>query len=120
MRRLSGHQLSRWPSWSCGWLFCCQPDNAFSRPELRHDVGKMVFAFSVFWIYLGFAQYIVIWYGDIPVETFFILVRFWHYPWALDFLDSGLLHVGVPFHLPDGRQAEEIAPDSRRGLDAWA
>jgi len=56
--------------------------NAFSRPELRHDVGKMVFAFSVFWIYLGFAQYIVIWYGDIPVETFFILVRFWHYPWA--------------------------------------
>jgi hypothetical protein len=57
--------------------------NAFSRPELRHDVGKMVFAFSVFWIYLGFAQYIVIWYGDIPVETFFILVRFWHYPWAM-------------------------------------
>jgi hypothetical protein len=58
------------------------PGNAFSRPELRHDVGKMVFAFSVFWIYLGFAQYLVIWYGDIPVETFFILVRFWHYPWA--------------------------------------
>jgi len=59
------------------------PGNAFARPELRHDVGKMVFAFSVFWIYLGFAQYLVIWYGDIPVETFFILVRFWHYPWAL-------------------------------------
>jgi hypothetical protein len=59
------------------------PGNAFSRPELRHDVGKLVFAFSVFWIYLGFAQYLVIWYGDIPVETFFILVRFWHYPWAV-------------------------------------
>ena len=29
-----------------------------------HDLGKLVFAFSVFWVYLLFAQYIVIWYGD--------------------------------------------------------
>ncbi|HTT76495.1 MAG TPA: hypothetical protein VMF50_11030 [Candidatus Binataceae bacterium] len=57
------------------------PGNSFTVPELRHDCGKMVFAFSIFWIYLSFAQYIVIWYGDIPVETFFILVRFWHHPW---------------------------------------
>lgn len=57
--------------------------NAFSRPELRHDIGKMVFAFSIFWMYLSFAQYIVIWYGDIPTETFFIMVRFWHHPWAI-------------------------------------
>ncbi len=29
-----------------------------------HDFGKLVFAFSIFWIYLSFAQYLVIWYGD--------------------------------------------------------
>jgi hypothetical protein len=71
--------------------------NAFSRPELRHDVGKMVFAFSIFWMYLSFAQYIVIWYGDIPVETFFIMVRFWHQPWMLLSWLSVILIWVVPF-----------------------
>jgi hypothetical protein len=49
---------------------------------VMHDYGKMVFAFSVFWIYLMFAQYIVIWYGDLPVETFFIVQRVHHMPWS--------------------------------------
>jgi len=56
--------------------------NVFTNPIVMHDVGKMVFAFSVFWIYLVFAQYIVIWYGDLPVETFFIVQRAHHMPWS--------------------------------------
>src|SRR6202521_627489 len=56
--------------------------NLFSNPTVMHDYGKMVFAFSVFWIYLVFAQYIVIWYGDLPVETFFIVQRVHHMPWS--------------------------------------
>ena len=36
-----------------------------------HDLGKMIFAFSIFWMYLFFAQYIVIWYGNLPEETQF-------------------------------------------------
>jgi hypothetical protein len=55
--------------------------NASANPTVMHDLGKMVFAFSVFWVYLLFAQYIVIWYGDIPVETFFIVQRVHHMPW---------------------------------------
>src|ERR1700674_255825 len=55
--------------------------NLFTNPTVMHDYGKMVFAFSVFWIYLMFAQYIVIWYGDLPVETFFIVQRVHHMPW---------------------------------------
>ncbi len=57
------------------------PGNLFARPGVLHDLGKLVFAFSVFWVYLLFAQYIVIWYGDIPVETFFIVVRDHYMPW---------------------------------------
>jgi hypothetical protein len=56
--------------------------NLFTNPTVMHDYGKMVFAFSVFWIYLVFAQYIVIWYGDLPVETFFIVQRVHHMPWS--------------------------------------
>jgi hypothetical protein len=55
--------------------------NVFSRPNVLHDYGKLVFAFSVFWVYTLFAQYIVIWYGDIPIETFFIVVRDHYMPW---------------------------------------
>ena len=51
------------------------PGNLFTRDTIMHDLGKFTFAFSVFWAYTLFAQYIVIWYGDIPAETFFLVVR---------------------------------------------
>jgi hypothetical protein len=40
-----------------------------------HDLGKMIFAFSIFWMYLFWSQYLVIWYGNIPEETGFIASR---------------------------------------------
>lgn len=43
-----------------------------------HDIGKMVFAFTIFWTYLFFAQYLVIWYGRLHEETVFIDERLWH------------------------------------------
>ena len=56
--------LRRSPGWS----------EEITKPRL-HDLGKMVFAFSVFWMYLFFSQYIVIWYGNLPEETQFIQAR---------------------------------------------
>ena len=41
-------------------------------PQRLHDLGKMIFAFSIFWMYLFFSQYLVIWYGNLPEETGFI------------------------------------------------
>ena len=40
-----------------------------------HDLGKMIFAFSIFWMYLFFSQYLVIWYGNLPEETQFLEAR---------------------------------------------
>ncbi len=40
-----------------------------------HDLGKMVFAFSIFWMYLFWSQYLVIWYGNMPEETSFVVAR---------------------------------------------
>ncbi len=40
-----------------------------------HDLGKMLFAFSIFWMYLFWSQYIVIWYGNLPEETGFVAAR---------------------------------------------
>ena len=47
-----------------------------------HDLGKMVFAFSFFWAYLMWSQYLPIWYADIPEETFFLVVRIHRLPWS--------------------------------------
>lgn len=41
-----------------------------------HDLGKLTFAFCVFWAYLYFSQFIVIWYGQLPVEQTFFNHRF--------------------------------------------
>lgn len=41
-----------------------------------HDLGKLVFAFSVFWMYINWSQYIVIWYGLLPHEQAFFVYRF--------------------------------------------
>ncbi len=43
--------------------------------QQRHDLGKLAFAFTVFWTYLFFAQYIVIWYGKLPWEQAWIIRR---------------------------------------------
>lgn len=43
--------------------------------EHYHDLGKLVFAFTVFWAYIAFSQYMLIWYGNIPEETQWFLKR---------------------------------------------
>lgn len=45
--------------------------------EHLHDMGKFMFAFSIFWTYLWFAQFILIWYGNIPEETTYFAIRMW-------------------------------------------
>src|SRR5207237_10460870 len=40
-----------------------------------HDIGKLIFAFTAFWGYLTFGQYLVIWSGNVGEETFFMRLR---------------------------------------------
>jgi hypothetical protein len=41
----------------------------------QHDLGKLCFGFTVFWAYLMWSQFLVIWYGNSPEETYFIFYR---------------------------------------------
>lgn len=43
-----------------------------------HDLGKFLFAFTVFWAYIAFSQYMLIWYANLPEETIFIIPRTEH------------------------------------------
>jgi hypothetical protein len=61
-----------------------------------HDLGKMVFAFTIFWAYVGFSQFMLQWYANIPEETLWWKERFaggWgNYSWVLLFG-----HFVIPF-----------------------
>ncbi|NGM60578.1 quinol:cytochrome C oxidoreductase [Sphingobacterium sp. SGG-5] len=40
-----------------------------------HDLGKLIFGFSIFWTYVWFAQFMLIWYSNIPEETVYFYKR---------------------------------------------
>ncbi|HRH67599.1 MAG TPA: quinol:cytochrome C oxidoreductase [Bacteroidia bacterium] len=40
-----------------------------------HDVGKFMFAFSIFWTYLWFSQFMLIWYANLPEEVVYYQLR---------------------------------------------
>lgn len=44
-----------------------------------HDIGKFMFAFSIFWTYLWFAQFMLIWYANLPEEVTYFMLRQDHY-----------------------------------------
>jgi len=43
--------------------------------EHYHIMGKLMLAFTIFWAYIGFSQYMLIWYANIPEETVYFLRR---------------------------------------------
>src|SRR6185436_4450877 len=50
-------------------------------PSAVQDVAKLQFAMSVMWMYFFWSQYLVIWYGNVPVETRFFVRRVFVQPW---------------------------------------
>ncbi len=48
----------------------------YTNEEHLHDLGKFQFAFSIFWTYLWFSQFMLIWYANISEETIYFKSRF--------------------------------------------
>ncbi len=54
--------------------------------EHYHIMGKWMLAFTIFWAYIGFGQYMLIWYANIPEETQYFITRNTESWWALSML----------------------------------
>src|SRR6266705_5185256 len=54
--------------------------------EHYHIMGKWIFAFCVFWAYIGFGQYMLIWYANMPEETHYFITRNTESWWDLSML----------------------------------
>ncbi len=64
--------------------------------EHYHELGKLLFAFTVFWGYIAFSQYLLIWYANIPEETGWYLSR-QQGPWVAVSLILVFAHLLIPF-----------------------
>lgn len=80
------------------WLRRTGPLRDFVNEEHLHDLGKLLFAFCTFWMYIWFSQYMLIWYANITEETAYF-VRRTHDVWETLFLVNMLLNWAVPFVL---------------------
>lgn len=66
--------------------------------EHLHDLGKYLFAFTVFWTYIAFSQYMLIWYANLPEETVWFEHRMTH-GWELVSQALIWFHFVLPFFI---------------------
>lgn len=100
-------------AWATVYAKSKDPDlNKLMGPQQLHDLGKLSFAFTVFWAYLFWSQYIVIWYGKLPWEQAWIIHRA-EAPWGGLTILALLLCFVIPFAGLLGRKAK-ITPWSLR------
>jgi len=78
------------------WLRNAGPLHDFVTDEHLHDLGKLLFGFSTFWMYIWFSQYMLIWYANISEETIYYIKRQQQF-WLPLFILNMILNWVVPF-----------------------
>ena len=78
------------------WLREAGPLRGVLRDDHLHDLGKLLFAFSTFWMYIWFSQYMLIWYANIPEEAVYFVDRT-RGTWAPLFFLNVALNWAIPF-----------------------
>lgn len=71
-----------------------------------HDLGKFIFAFSIFWTYIWFSQFLLIYYANIPEETVYFIARLKNPPYSWIFYANLFLNFVFPFLLLMTRDAK--------------
>ncbi len=71
-----------------------------------HTLGILLVAFSCFWMYIWLSQYMLIWYSNIPEETFYFTARS-HGAWGPLFITNFFLNWAIPFFVLLPRPAKE-------------
>lgn len=62
-----------------------------------HDLGKFMFAFSIFWTYIWFCEFLLIWYANIPEEGMYFVKRLDEYP--VTFFSLVIINFIAPFFI---------------------
>ncbi|MCE9593177.1 MAG: hypothetical protein K8S98_03190 [Planctomycetes bacterium] len=78
------------------WLAKSDPYSAIMQPKRYHDLGKLMFAFTLLWGYVTLAQFLIIWSGNLPEETPWYLSR-GYTSWRGILIFLLTCHFGLPF-----------------------
>ena len=85
--------------------------------EHFHIMGKLLLAFSVFWAYIGFSQYMLIWYANIPEEASYFIRRNTE-SWNTMSILLVIGHFFIPFALLLRRRVKKM-PKLLSGIAVW-
>src|SRR3954468_3049147 len=75
-----------------------EPMSLFFKRDIMHDLGKLMLAFTMFWAYVSFSQYLIIWSGNLPEEIIWFLQRMNH-GWGILAVGIIVFHFVFPFSL---------------------
>ncbi len=82
-----------------------------------YSLGALLFAFINFWAYIAFSQYLLIWYANLPEETFWFLHR-WEGGWMYASIGLIFVHFVVPyFGLLS--QPSKMNPERLKAMSLW-
>jgi hypothetical protein len=74
------------------------PQSEYVTPQVLNDLGNLMLAFTMFWAYVSFSQFLLIWAGNLPEEITFFLRRF-EDGWSWVALSLVVFQFVVPFML---------------------
>ena len=78
------------------------------KKKTLHDLGKLMFGFGIFWAYMFWSHYLPIWYGNLPEETGWVIVRMREQPWHdFSWMVLGCCFI-VPFLIGLSRDVKQI------------
>ncbi|RKZ00525.1 MAG: quinol:cytochrome C oxidoreductase [Ignavibacteriae bacterium] len=81
------------------------------------SLGALQFAFINFWGYIAFSQYLLIWYADLPEETYWILQK-WEGSWAIFSILLIIIHFLVPYIVLVS-QPSKMNPKRLKFISVW-
>lgn len=64
--------------------------------EHYYSLGALMFAFVNFWAYIAFSQFLLIWYANLPEETFWMIMR-WEGSWKYFTIAFIFIHFVIPY-----------------------
>ncbi len=96
-------------------------ENGYLHPAMTNDhlysLGALMFAFVNFWGYIAFSQYMLIWYADLPEETFWFMQK-WEGSWAIFSIVLIIIKFLVPYIVLVSQPAK-MDPKKLKFISVW-
>jgi hypothetical protein len=96
-------------------------EHGYLHPAMTNDhlfsLGALLFAFVNFWGYIAFSQYMLIWYADLPEETFWFMQK-WEGSWAIFSIGLIIIKFLVPY-ITLVSQPSKMDPKKLKFISVW-